>query len=243
MTLIILVILIIIIIIIIYNFFHSNYIAPFNNMKSKCWIDTSLFKESEKIFNSRNIIIKELNTILDSNKWGVWSSDYKKTPKFSEMNDMEILQHVEKNTGSINSDKNNPAWRLYGLILNKIPLENSKNCPETMKLLSKYSNRILNAGFSLLEPGSYIGSHHDDNNMFYRLHIPLITPTNNNIHSNTVIDQSTSKGELAVLQLENDYRIWKDSEYFIINDTCQHNAWNNTDQNRIVLLIDILNGK
>ena len=233
-------IIIIVVILIILIIICTN-IAPFNNkLKSKCWIDTNLFKESKIIFDKRDIIIKELKTILNTNKWGVWSNDYNTTPKFSKMNDNEILTRIENNTGYINTDINNPAWRLYGLILNKIPLENSINCPETMKILN-CSNRILNAGFSLLEPGSYIGSHHDDNNKFYRLHIPLIIPKNNNMCSESMIGDGDHN--LAVLQLENDYRVWKDSEYFIINDTCQHNAWNYTDENRIVLLIDILNGK
>lgn len=36
-------------------------------------------------------------------------------------------------------------------------------------------------------------------------------------------------------------RIWVQDEYFIFDDTCMHNALNNTDVNRIVLLVDLLN--
>ena len=90
-----------------------------------------------------------------------------------------------------------------------------------------------------MEPGCHIGEHKDFNNKFYRLHIPLIIPKiNNEITESFVVKTQSEK--LCTLQVENDYRIWKNNEYFIFDDTCLHNAWNNTSDMRIVLLIDLL---
>lgn len=182
--------------------------------------------------------MKELINILDSDKWGIWSSDYTTTPIFTKMTEKQIIERIESNSGKINSTKE-PSWRLFGLILNKQILPNASLCPNTIKILQSCSSRILNAGFSVLEPKSYIGEHKDFNNKFYRLHIPLIIPKINNTISNSFIEKAQSES-LCVLQVENDYRIWKDNEYFIFDDTCLHNAWNNTSDIRIVLLIDLL---
>jgi aspartyl/asparaginyl beta-hydroxylase (cupin superfamily) len=231
MNYIILLIIFLLIILIFYN--NKN-----NIVTSKCWISNNKYPEAQEIFNSRNIIKEELKNILNNDKWSIWSSDYKTTPIFTEMTDKEIKERMEKNYGKINST-NEPSWRLFGLILNGKILPNAKYCPNTIEILLKYSSKILNAGFSVLESGCYIGEHKDYNNKFYRLHIPLIIPKKNNKNNNSFITKEQSE-KLCVLQVENDYRIWKDDEYFIFDDTCIHNAWNNTKQNRIILIVDLL---
>lgn len=208
------------------------------NFTSKCWVNNKEFPEAKKIFESKDIIIKELNNVLNSDKWGIWSNDYKTTPIFTKMEDEEILKRITENSGKINSTKE-PSWRLFGLILNKISLPNAELCPETIKILKSSSNRILNAGFSILEPKCYIGKHQDFNKKFYRLHIPLIIPKiNKNIDKIFVSEEEAKK--LCVLQVENDYRVWNHDDYFIFDDTCIHNAWNASDEIRIVLLVDLL---
>jgi hypothetical protein len=222
----------------------TNSTENFNNgsnenlKTSSCWVNNNEFPEAQKIFDSKDIIIKELETILDSDKWGIWSSDYNSTPIFTKMTDGEILQRIKSTSGKINS-VSDPSWRLFGLILNKNTLPTAELCPSTIKLLQSSSSRILNAGFSVLEPGSYIGQHQDFNNKFYRLHIPLIIPKKNKSIKQSFITKTQSK-DLCVLQVENDYRVWKDNEFFIFDDTCLHDAWNNTPDIRIVLLVDLL---
>lgn len=215
------------------NFTQKNTLKT-----SKCWINNQDFPEAEKIFNQRHIIKKELLDILNSDKWGIWSADYKTTPIFTEMTTEEIITRIEEKQGKINSTEK-PSWRLFGLILNKIELPNSKLCPNTVKLLKKSSKRILNAGFSVLEPGCYIGKHQDFNDKFYRLHIPLIIPKINKNIDDIFVSKEEAK-KLCVLQVENDYRVWKDDDYFIFDDTCLHDAWNTSDEIRIVLLVDLL---
>jgi aspartyl/asparaginyl beta-hydroxylase (cupin superfamily) len=66
----------------------------------------------------------------------------------------------------------------------------------------------------------------------------LIIPKANKKYPKTFITKSEGK-KLCVLQVENDYRIWKPDDYFIFDDTCIHNAWNYTRENRIVLIVDL----
>jgi aspartyl/asparaginyl beta-hydroxylase (cupin superfamily) len=236
----ILVVIVIIILLIICVCSYRYYKKP---LKSSSWIDPKLFPEAKEIFDQRDVIKKELMGILNSDQWGIWSYDYKTTPQFTRMSSKEILDRIDKSKGKIGSTKGKASWRLFGLILNEKILDTSKYCPETLRLLLSSSNRILNAGFSLMEPGCYIGRHRDYNHAFYRLHIPLIIPKNNNKYSKTIINKNESKKDLAVLNVEDDYIIWKDNEYFIFDDTFYHDAWNNTKEMRIVMLIDILKDK
>jgi hypothetical protein len=233
---------------IVYDKFNSDLKSKFKSeietnpnlelQKSKCWISTNEFPEAKLIFDSRHIIIQELYNVLNSDKWGIWSSDHTTTPMYTKMTTEEILSRIYSNAGKIGSVKE-PSWRLFGLILNKIILPTAECCPNTIKLLQSSSSRILSAGFSLLEPGFYIGTHQDYNHSFYRLHIPLIIPKINKKEKNSFVTKDDAK-DLCVLQVENDYRTWKDDEYFIFDDTCFHNAWNPSNEIRIVLLVDLL---
>ena len=234
----------IIIIVIVSIIYLLNNILLKNNrdikLKSKCWIDTKLFPEAKYIFENRNIIKKELENILNSNLWVQWLSDYKEAPSFTKMSHDDITNRIMASQGNINSAEDG-SWRLYPLILNQEILNQSADhCPETMKLLSKVSKRILNAGFSLLEPNSSTKPHVDYNNKFYRLHIPMIIPKNNQKLNNIILDKTCINKKLAVFQVEDEYRAWSNDNYFIFDDLCLHNAWNWTDENRIVLLIDLL---
>jgi aspartyl/asparaginyl beta-hydroxylase (cupin superfamily) len=236
------IILIIMIIIFLINFIFSNNIN-ISKLNSNCWINNDLYPEAKYIYENREIIKKELFNILKSNKWSKWQSYEDNAPIFTKMTTQDILNKLETTYGKIN-EKNDGSWRLYGLILNKIPLETSKLCPNTIKILSKYSNKILNAGFSLIEPRGETKTHQDYNNNFYRLHIPLLIPQNNidfkNKNKSSIIKDYMSKDNLAIFEVDGEKRIWVDDEYFIFDDTCVHNAQNNTDENRIVLLVDLL---
>lgn len=212
------------------------YIYSSTNKKSKCWINTKNYPCSEYLFNNRDIIRKELYSVINTNLWSIWSNDYNTTPIFSMMSDQDILKRLNDSKGKISSNKNS-SWRLFSLILNRNILPDAKYCPNTIKLLQSCSNKVINAGFSLLEPYCYIGSHRDINDTFYRLHIPLIIPKNNNKLKSSFINDDLDK--LCILQVENDYRIWKDDEYFIFDDTCEHNAWNYTNEYRFILIVDI----
>ena len=223
------------------NYFKSNIKS--NKLYSSCWIEPKLYPEAQYIFDNKHIIEKELKQILNSNKWTRWNSYELNAPIFTKMTDKEIKTKLEISGGKIN-EKNDSSWRLYGLILNSETLENSKSCPKTMAILSKVSKRILNAGFSVLEQGGETKPHKDYNNNFVRLHIPLIIPQFNldyyKTNKTSTINKLNSKDNLAIFQVEDDMRIWVPDEYFIFDDTCMHNAWNNTNVNRIVLLVDLL---
>lgn len=182
------------------------------------------YPEMKYIFENREIIQKEFfENILQSSNWSNWM-EYDKvsnTPIFTEMTRNEILTRMIENKCKIGKGK--PSWKLFGLLLYKKNIEeNVKQCPITIKILNNCKS-IINAGFSCLEPNVITALHKDFNHKILRCHIPIYIP----------------KGNTAI-KINNEIKKWNDNEYFIFDDTFDHQAWNFTNQNRIVLIIDIL---
>ena len=176
------------------------------------------------VYDNRKIIIKEFyDNVLHSKTWSNWM-EYDRianTPIFSKMSKQEILGRIKENHCEIGKGKK--SWKIFGLILyGDILKDNVSLCPKTMNILNKCPN-IVNAGFSCLEPGVITALHHDFNHEILRCHIPITIPY----------------GDTAIKINNNIYK-WNDDNYFIFDDTYDHQAWNFTNEIRIVLIIDIL---
>lgn len=214
-----------------------------NKANSIAFIDVNKYPISKELFDMRQVFKDDLASVLHTNKWHIWSDDYKTTPIFTKMSESEIKEHLNKNIGK--ETNKTTAWRLFPIILNGKHFRDDDLCKNTYNILNKYNmgnkNKILNAGFSLLEPGCHIGLHKDYNKTFYRLHIPLVVPNNNKLFDTFITKEEAHDNQIAVLQVENDYRVWKENDYFILDDTYEHDAWNNSNEIRIVMLIDLIN--
>ncbi|HZG46101.1 MAG TPA: aspartyl/asparaginyl beta-hydroxylase domain-containing protein [Allosphingosinicella sp.] len=75
--------------------------------------------------------------------------------------------------------------------------------------------------FSLLRPGARIAPHSGMFNTRLICHLPLIVPPN------------------CGFRVGNEVREWKEGELLIFDDTIEHEAWNESDQDRVVLIFDI----
>ena len=79
-----------------------------------------------------------MQNVIDDNKWSNWM-EYDKisnTPIFSKMTHEQILERMKQNSCKLHEGKS--SWKIYGLVLNKKEIsDNIKNCPNTMKILSK----------------------------------------------------------------------------------------------------------
>jgi len=75
---------------------------------------------------------------------------------------------------------------------------------------------------SVLEPGTHIPLHFGGANVKLTLHLPLSVP----------------EGDTA-LRVCDETRHWNGGEMMIFDDTFEHEAWNRTDQRRVVLLFDL----
>ena len=198
----------------------NNDKKKYNDKRMNCWIDIKI-QEFDEINNNITIIIDELNNILKLKKWSRWSEyDKINTPTFTKMSNTDIENRLKENEDYLNSNK--PSWRIFGLKLYGKEFEdNAKYCPKTL-VLFKNIDYILNIGFSCLEPNVSTLVHRDYNHRILRCHFPLIIP----------------EGDCAI-KVGNKIKKWIMNEYFIFDDTCYHEAWNNTSSNRFILIVDI----
>lgn len=123
--------------------------------------------------------------------------------------------------------KNNPDWSAFYLIKQGQRIEeNIARCPATMAAIDALGEDALPAPapsvlFSRLDAGTRIPPHHGMLNTRLICHLPLILP------------------EGCGFRVGNDVRPWKLGEMFLFDDTIEHEAWNESDQTRYVLIFEL----
>ncbi len=101
--------------------------------------------------------------------------------------------------------------------------DNCAKAPVTASLVEKIPG-VLSALFSVFEPNTHLPAHKGVTKGMITCHLPLIVPN------------QPEKCRIAV----NDKTYhWTPGKFFIFDDTEQHEAWNETDQDRIILLIHV----
>jgi aspartyl/asparaginyl beta-hydroxylase (cupin superfamily) len=122
-----------------------------------------------------------------------------------------------------------PRWSSFFLWKDGRRLDDHcARCPRTAELLSRLPLFVQEgygptAMFSVLEPRTRIPSHTGSANTRLVCHLPLVLP-----------------GQCA-FRVGNDTRDWKMGEAWVFDDTIEHEAWNDSDQVRVILIIDVWN--
>lgn len=103
-----------------------------------------------------------------------------------------------------------------------------ERCPKTAALLdslplARIPARAPNAFFSLLRPHSHIPPHTGVTNTRAIIHLALDIPPH------------------CGFRVGGETREWAEGQAFAFDDTIEHEAWNNSDQRRAVLIIDAWN--
>lgn len=116
-------------------------------------------------------------------------------------------------------------WKTIGLMFwGKKNKQNWNLFPETTQLLSKIPG-LVGVSLSLLETGAEIKPHGGETNGVIRCHLGLQIP------------ESLPNCGFKVLEEE---KSWIDGELLMFTDAHKHAAWNKTNQNRFILLFDII---
>ena len=122
---------------------------------------------------------------------------------------------------------NNPDWSAFYLWKDgEIVPENAARCPRTMSALTnvphaRIKNRSPSVLFSLLRPGAWIPRHTGLVNTRLIGHLPLIVPDG------------------CRFRVGNDVRSWVEGKTWLFDDTIEHEAWNDSNEVRVVLLFEI----
>ena len=122
---------------------------------------------------------------------------------------------------------NNPDWSAFYLWKNgEIVQENAARCPATLNALAdvplaRVKNRSPSVLFSQLRPGARIPPHTGFVNTRLICHLPLIVPRD------------------CGFRVGNDTRVPVEGKAWVFDDTMEHEAWNRSDQTRVILLFEI----
>lgn len=106
--------------------------------------------------------------------------------------------------------------------------EHARRCPATMAALqsvplAEMGRRTPNVFFSILKPRTRLPAHTGVSNARAIVHLPLIVPPG------------------CGFRVGGETREWQEGRAFAFDDTIEHEAWNDSDQPRVVLILDIWN--
>ncbi len=123
-----------------------------------------------------------------------------------------------------------PSWEAFFFYRHGERYEaNHARCPDTSAVLEsidlcRIADQAPEILFSVLKPGSRILAHHGVTNVRLVLHLPLVVPR-----------------DCALNLVDHGEHRWQEGRLVMFDDTYLHEAWNNSDQTRIVLLMDCWN--
>ncbi len=134
--------------------------------------------------------------------------------------DIPAFQEVSPDQYRISQGKN---WRTF--ILYGFGTKLEKNCaqaPMTTRLLEKVPD-LQTAWFSIMAPGYHVPAHTGVTKGILRAHIGLLIPKDR---------------EKCRIRIDNEIRVWQPGELFVFDDTYEHEVWNDTNEERVILLFD-----
>jgi aspartate beta-hydroxylase len=100
-----------------------------------------------------------------------------------------------------------------------------EQCPTIMSVLDNDPCVRRSAGLSYLSkmaPGTHVAAHQAGTNIRLRCHLALSIPP----------------GDCAI-RVGDEVRHWEEGRCIVFDDTFEHEVWNRTDQERLVLLVDL----
>lgn len=141
----------------------------------------------------------------------------------------EILKHRDDIPGfeQVSPDQYRLArerqWKTF--VLYGFGQQLPKNClqaPVTTEVLSRVPH-VQTAWFSILAPGYHIPAHTGVTKGIVRAHLGLIIP---------------QEREKCRIRVADEVRAWEAGKTFAFDDTFDHEVWNDTDEERVILLFD-----
>jgi beta-hydroxylase len=135
---------------------------------------------------------------------------------------MPNFQDISKEQARLSQDD---GWKTFFFFAYGLSAKgNCRRCPETVKLLHKIPG-MKTAFFSILAPGKHLPPHRGPYKGVLRLHLGLKIP---------------EPAEKCGIQVGSELRHWQEGKIMVFDDTFRHEAWNHTDDTRVVLFVDLM---
>lgn len=132
------------------------------------------------------------------------------------------FQDISKDQVAITNDEHWKTYFLYGYGFRAdLGVE---QCPRTAALMREIPG-MTTAMFSILSPRKHINPHRGPYKGVLRYHLGLVVPND---------------AEACRIRVGEDVRHWEEGKSLVFDDTFNHEVWNDTDQVRVVLFVDVL---
>jgi beta-hydroxylase len=132
------------------------------------------------------------------------------------------FQDISKDQIEITDDDRWKTFFIYGYGFEaKLGVE---MCPRTAALMREIPG-MTTAMFSILSPRKHILDHRGPYKGVLRYHLGLIVPRD---------------AESCRIRVGSDFRHWDEGKSIVFDDTFNHEVWNDTDETRVVLFVDVL---
>jgi ornithine lipid ester-linked acyl 2-hydroxylase len=133
----------------------------------------------------------------------------------------EITERETYISGTIDPDKD---WRVFMLHSPIGPLKkNQAKCPRTAELTGKIPG-LVQAFFSILDPGKSIPAHCGEYLGYLRYHLALRVPRHNP----------------PTMRVKDEIHTWEEGKSMVFDDTLDHEVYNKSEETRVVLIVDFL---
>jgi beta-hydroxylase len=116
-------------------------------------------------------------------------------------------------------------WKSFFLYGYGLSCDNNRaRCPETTRVIEKIPN-LQSAFFSIMTPGTHLKRHRGPTKGLMTCHLGLILPR---------------QPEKCLIEIHRKKYYWSEGKTLVFDDTFKHEVWNQTDEDRVVLLIHFL---
>jgi beta-hydroxylase len=136
--------------------------------------------------------------------------------------ELPSISDISPDAETISTDRGWKTFILTGYGFTSKP--NTGLCPRTWRALQVVPG-LTTAMFSIFEPGKRLPAHRGPYNGVLRLHLGLRVPRDR---------------ERVGIRIGGTTRHWREGEILIFDDAYNHEAWNETDEIRVVLFVDFI---
>ena len=142
--------------------------------------------------------------------------DQERIPRYHEISKAETYI-----SGTVDPGK---SWRIFMLahVSGGIPT-NQARCPRTSALLGQIPG-LLQAFFSILDPGKSIPAHDGPYLGYLRYHLALLVPR---------VDPPS-------MRVKDQFHTWQEGRSILFDDSWNHQVYNTSPERRVVLIVDVV---
>jgi len=158
-----------------------------------------------------------IKTLEDN--WQVIRHELDKVMKYREH--LPNFQDISREQQGLTQDN---RWKTYFFYAYGIKAGDVERCPETDRLLHEIPG-MKTAFFSIFGPHKHLPPHRGPYKGVIRYHLGLKIP---------------EPREQCGIRVKDEVRHWEEGKSLVFDDTFEHEAWNHTDEDRVVLFVDFI---